>query len=160
MQSRKHELKHNYPNIQRIFSWNINSKQIIQWKILHWKNPPLKNPPRPPYINPPPPKEEENSFDEPAKINISSIRRENSTPIWQLLNSLKLKILFQYHMLTQNHDNNLEIFHRNISWTKGTETKVGASREVSNLSYSFGPCEPPENYQYYPICGIWYAYLQ
>ena len=89
----------------------------------------LNAPPRPPNINPPPPKEEENSFDEPAKINISSIRRENSTPIWQLLNSLKLKILFQYHMLTQNHDNNLEIFHRNISWTKGTETKVRATRD-------------------------------
>ena len=41
----------------------------------------LNAPPRPPNINPPPPKEEENSFDEPAKINISSIRRENSTPI-------------------------------------------------------------------------------
>ena len=45
MQSWKHELKHDSPNVQRIFSWNINSKQIIQWKILHWKNPPLKSPP-------------------------------------------------------------------------------------------------------------------
>ena len=32
-------------------------------------------------------------------------------------------------MLTQNHDNNFEIFHRNISWAKGTETKVRASRD-------------------------------
>ena len=32
-------------------------------------------------------------------------------------------------MLTQNHDKNFEIFHRNISWTKGTETKVRASRD-------------------------------
>ena len=55
-------------------------------------------------------------------------------------------------MLTQNHDNNFEIFHRNISWVKGTETKVRASRDGLEFVVLVWSLLTVQKYQYCPMC--------